>query len=317
MMAIARPDQPQEKKGRNLTVALALAIALVMVLLMGGCISPASDGGANRTLASDSGATHTPNTEGPVGTLNAFGNDDGLGQKNSRSYPAQQRNKSAVEESAPKNMANHSNWVESDDTNQALFDRFPYVWWDGPNFSGRARARLRENDGQKTDGRASNTANSSDVLIEFMDYDCLHCAYSRNLTIAALAFHPDLALEYRHFPLPQMAYSRQAALGAECAADQGKFWDYSNALMEDQVDLTFEKLYRLAGQAGVDNLTLWAICTKSQWHADVLSKDYNESQKYGVNATPTFVLNGNVMVGHGQGDEFRQWVEAALANKSR
>ncbi len=234
------------------------AMALMAMLLLLGCAGPA-DNGRNQTAGS---LVPVPKNITPANP------------------PAPTNQNQAS--NAPSGSPDTSSWVESNDTNLWLFDRFPYEWRSGPNDTGRLRAR-------------QGPSNAGNVLIEFVDYQCPQCGLARNLTAKILGLHPGLALEWRHFPLPQMAYSRQAALGAECAADQGKFWEYSDAVMDDRQNLVFDKLYRLANQSGVGNLTLWAICTKSQWHSGILDADFNESKKWNVSATPTFVLNGKAM----------------------
>ncbi|MDE1797834.1 MAG: thioredoxin domain-containing protein, partial [Candidatus Micrarchaeota archaeon] len=276
-----------------------------------------ANGTGGRAVASNAAvpgnATAAPAPENQSGATAAAGAENGSalgansrpnGSANASAPPA--ANHADAGDSGPAGRADAGvpSISISNDSNLSLYDRFPYEWWSGPNDSNRTRARLGP-------GNAS-AGNATALMLEFVDYGCIHCGLARNETAQALAKYPNLALEWRHFPLPQLAYSRPEALGAECAADQGKFWEYSNAVMDDPMNVDFDKEYRLANASGVANLTLWAVCTKSQWHAGVLDADFNESKRYGVNATPTFVLNGQVFVDTGLPAQFLDFVGRAM-----
>jgi protein-disulfide isomerase len=105
-----------------------------------------------------------------------------------------------------------------------------------------------------------------------------------------------LRLEWRDFPY-QGRESANAALAARAAQEQGKFWKYHDLLYETQ-DQGFseERLVALAGEAGLD-VEEFRSSLASGEHEAVVGADFQHAQERGVTGTPTFVINGRVLVG--------------------
>ncbi|MBI2314749.1 DsbA family protein [Candidatus Daviesbacteria bacterium] len=136
-------------------------------------------------------------------------------------------------------------------------------------------------------------------LVEFSDLECPACAAAEPFVKKVKSDYPNkVQLIYRHFPLPQHTHSRQVAIFAEAAAKQGKFWEMHDKLFETQSQWTIlpEKeaaafFLNLAKELSLDqdklNQDLEDPVVKSR-----VDEDEAESRRLGVNATPTFFLNG-------------------------
>lgn len=96
---------------------------------------------------------------------------------------------------------------------------------------------------------------------------------------------------FRHFPHlgPE---SEEAALAAECAADQDAFFPYHDALFERQAQgLSRAEIDEAARTAGLD-LELFSGCLDSRTHQDTLAAEIAEAHRLGVAATPLVLVNG-------------------------
>lgn len=136
-------------------------------------------------------------------------------------------------------------------------------------------------------------------LVEFSDYQCPACAIAHlNLEKLRLNYPEDkLQLIYRHFPLPQHPNAKKAANLAEAAGEQGKFWEMSKRIFETQnqwvslADAT-EFFISLAEEFKLDeNEVRQAL--KEDKYQDKINADLAEGNSLGINATPTFFLNGH------------------------
>jgi len=131
------------------------------------------------------------------------------------------------------------------------------------------------------------------LLEEFSDFQCPACKAANSVVIEVeQTFGDRLQLSYRHFPLISIhPQAFRAALAAECANDQGKFWEYHDKLFEKQPAFSSSDLIGYAGDLGLDK-TKFAACLNSEAKTDVVRADMREGDKRQINATPTFFLNG-------------------------
>ena len=119
-------------------------------------------------------------------------------------------------------------------------------------------------------------------------------------------------MEWRDFPYLGKE-SLNAALAARAAQKQGKFWEYHDALYENQGSInggTFsdEKLTDLAGQVGLDLETFQSDFTSRRFEP-VVQRDLREGQDAGIQATPSFNINGQILVGPQPLEAFERVIE--------
>lgn len=119
-----------------------------------------------------------------------------------------------------------------------------------------------------------------------------------------------LRIEWRDFPY-QGQESVNAALAARAAQAQGKYWEYQELLYENQSEgFSDELLVDLAEEAGLD-VPRFEEGFYSGRYREAVAEDFQEGQQLGVSATPTFIVNGEVMVGMQPTETFEEAIEEA------
>ena len=121
-----------------------------------------------------------------------------------------------------------------------------------------------------------------------------------------------LRLEWRDFPYFGEE-SRRAAIAARAAQEQGKFWDYHDVLYENQKSpnsgaFSDKNLAGFAGEVGLDVERFEAAVASGEYEA-VVEKDFREGQDAGIASTPSFVINGRILVGPQPLETFEQVIE--------
>ncbi len=152
------------------------------------------------------------------------------------------------------------------------------------------------------------------VIVEFGDFHCTYCKRFQDTTITPLLqkYGDKVKFVYRDFPIlgPD---SLSAALAAACAQDQNAFWPFHDDLFADPTNLTRDAFvqYATALKLNVDQFTK---CFDNQQHNNDVLTDYNDGQTLGVGGTPTFFINGKILVGAQPIDVFSQKIDAELAS---
>jgi protein-disulfide isomerase len=156
--------------------------------------------------------------------------------------------------------------------------------------------------------------NAAVTIIEFTDYQCPFCGRARP-TVKQLISDYGNKIHYvlRDFPLDFHPYAKKAAEAADCAGDQGKYWDYSDLLWQNQRALEVSDLKKYAGQLKLDQKKFDTCLDSGQFTAEV-SKDQADGLKAGVNGTPTFFINGQMLSGALPIDKFKEVIDEELKN---
>jgi protein-disulfide isomerase len=105
-----------------------------------------------------------------------------------------------------------------------------------------------------------------------------------------------LRIEWRDFPYRGQE-SVNAAVAARAAQAQGRFWEYHDLLYDSQFSgFSDENLHTLAGKANLD-MQRFERDYESVRYAELVQTDFQQGQRIGVNGTPTFFINDQVLVG--------------------
>lgn len=129
-------------------------------------------------------------------------------------------------------------------------------------------------------------------LVEFSDFQCPACGAFEPAVETIMNKDKDkLLFVYRHFPLPQHENAVPAAHAAEAASKQGKFWEMHNLLFANQTNLSANLYVGLAKQLGLDT-TKFTADMQGNDIANLVSTDVAFGNSIGIDATPTFFLNG-------------------------
>jgi protein-disulfide isomerase len=133
------------------------------------------------------------------------------------------------------------------------------------------------------------------LLEEFSDLQCPACKGAHPLVEKLKERFPnDVFVRFVHFPLEQIHVNAfHAAEAAECVRDQGddKFWLFVEQAYKNQSSLNDETFIRIGNDIGLDENT-FSECLDSNTKAGVVRRDMKEGLRRGVNATPTFFLEG-------------------------
>ena len=164
-------------------------------------------------------------------------------------------------------------------------------------------------------GHVKGPANAPVTIVEFSDFECGHCKLAWEGLKQALPIYGDqVQVRFHHFPLdgacnPVMPaggghkYACLAAMAAECADAQGKFWQYHDTLFEHQPMFTREDLIRYAEDLGLER-DQFVACLDSDAPRAAIRQDVASGSKLGIDSTPTLYLNGRTVHGALRGDTF-------------
>lgn len=165
--------------------------------------------------------------------------------------------------------------------------------------------------------------NAPVTIVEFSDFQCPFC--ERFFTDAYPQIKKDYidtgkaVLYFRHLPLDFHQAARPAALASECANEQGKFWAYHDIVFSNQskiasgtLDANTQTLKDFAAQIGL-NTTQFNSCLESEKFKANVDKDTADAAAVGANGTPTFFINGTILVGAQPYANFKAAIDQALA----
>ncbi|MBI4065223.1 thioredoxin domain-containing protein [Candidatus Gottesmanbacteria bacterium] len=163
--------------------------------------------------------------------------------------------------------------------------------------------------GQQPHGKGN--ASASTYLVEFSDFQCPACKAAKPFVDEVVEKNRErLFFVYRHFPLAQHPFGLKAAIVAEAAGVQGKFWEMYDLLFTNQENLSEALFVDLAKQLNLNEKDFTDSLSDPKTKANVsLDRDYG--LKIGVNSTPTFYLNGKKLILTSYSD-IRVEVERAL-----
>jgi protein-disulfide isomerase len=165
------------------------------------------------------------------------------------------------------------------------------------------------------DSPVSGPADAWVTIVEFSDFQCPYCRSAQPTLATVLPeFGADVRHVFKHYPLSGHAYALPSAVAAVCAHDQGRFWELHDRLFAAQGSIFgsgFETaLAEMAGLSGLD-VTAWQACRVAQAATNAVGRDSLQGRDAGVAGTPTFVVNGALLVGARPAADFRAAIEAA------
>jgi len=155
-------------------------------------------------------------------------------------------------------------------------------------------------------------------ITEYSDFECPFCASFATVQMPVvreqLIATGRVRWRYRDFPLPTHTYSRYAALAAQCAGEQGKFWEMHDQLFTNhqwaQTGKNPRGLFRdFARAIGVD-LDKYDPCMDGQRYAGRIQASVQEGEARGVKGTPSFYVNGRPYQGRSASDDFKALVDS-------
>lgn len=160
------------------------------------------------------------------------------------------------------------------------------------------------------------------VIVEFSDYQCPFCrTFWRNTLPQLKEKYIDTSkvkFVYRDFPLDFHPAAIISAQAAQCAGDQGRYWEFHDKVFEEQdkqgegtIAYTADDIKKWAGEINLD-LNEFNECIASEKYNEEVKKDYEDGVKYGVSGTPTIFINGRKIVGAQPFENFSAIIEQEL-----
>jgi Na+/H+ antiporter NhaA len=151
------------------------------------------------------------------------------------------------------------------------------------------------------------------TLVEYGDFECPYCGQAEGVVRELLADFGDVRYVWRHLPLNDVHPRAQlAAEAAEAAAEQGRFWEMHDLLLDHQDALRPSDLTGYAAQLGLD-VERFRDDLNSHAGAGHIAEDVDSADLSGVSGTPTFFVNGRRHYGAYDIDTLSAAVRAARA----
>ena len=139
--------------------------------------------------------------------------------------------------------------------------------------------------------------NAPVTIVEFADYQDPYSARSENTLKQIRANYGDkVRTLFADFPTPKLPNAMDAARAVRCAGEQGKFWEFHDALFADQTKLAVKDLKATAAKLKLDSAKFDDCLDKHKYDGDI-AKDVAEGKSLGVDGTPVFYINGRPLMG--------------------
>jgi len=178
----------------------------------------------------------------------------------------------------------------------------------------------REGDAESMHVRGN--ANAQVTLEEFGDFQCPPCgSISGFLDELVKEYNPHLRIVFRNLPLEMHQHAREAALAAEAAGLQGRFWEMHDVLYREQAtwskaDNPRELFDSYAGMIGL-NVDQFKKDMEGEKARARVDSDQERANSLGVQMTPTVFINDHQMSPNDKTPEgLRAAIDAALKEKS-
>lgn len=162
-------------------------------------------------------------------------------------------------------------------------------------------------------------AHSKVTLVEFGDFQCPACGAEYPIITQLLqTYKGKINFVFRNFPLPQHQNAQTAAEVSEAAGAQGKFFEMYNMLYANQntwgESSNAMNYFNQYAQALHLDMNKFSSDVKNNTYAKKIQKDTDDGYAVGVNATPTFFLNGVPIQGGLPYNDFKTKIDQALQN---
>lgn len=166
------------------------------------------------------------------------------------------------------------------------------------------------------DDAVRGTLNATITIVEFSDFQCPFCEKAYPTIKKVLeTYAGKVKLVYRDFPLSSAhPFAQKAAEASECAEEQGKYWEYHDRLFEAQQEWAEKGIsqFKIYAEELKLDAQKFSSCLDSGKYAEEVLKDLSDGQKLGVTGTPTFFINGKMVVGAQPFEAFQKVIEEEL-----
>jgi protein-disulfide isomerase len=157
------------------------------------------------------------------------------------------------------------------------------------------------------------------TIVEFSDYQCPFCQRYFAETYPKIweEYEGKIRYIFRDYPLPFHPHAQQTAEAARCAGDQGKYWEMHDLLFTKQDEWTPKQdiktnLTTYAQKIDL-NITEFSSCLSSGKYTAAVKEDFALGESVGVSGTPSFFINGKMLVGAQPFASFKSLIDLELS----
>ena len=161
------------------------------------------------------------------------------------------------------------------------------------------------------------------TIVEFSDYQCPYCLRFHTTVLPPLIDHyGDLVrFVYREYPVIGGQSSAAAGVAAQCAFQQGKYWEFTDLIWENQAQDAQDRLpldndlfVRLAETVNLD-MQAFNECVISDESLTLINIDLEAGKAFNITGTPTFFIEGERLVGAHPLETFIRIIDAERTKK--
>ncbi len=174
------------------------------------------------------------------------------------------------------------------------------------------------------DGNAMGDPNAPVVIHEYSDFGCGHCANfsegtGREIASSYVASGEVYFVSHSVGGLLGSEISQKLTEAAYCAADQNKYWEYHDYIFANQyaiysaANTPLDKYVSAFAEAVKLDMDAFTNCYDSNTYSDRVQQDQLDAMQAGINSTPSFLVNGELVVGNLPFADFQAAIEAALS----
>jgi protein-disulfide isomerase len=153
-------------------------------------------------------------------------------------------------------------------------------------------------------------------IVLFSDFQCPYCAsfFEQSLKKAMSDYKDQVLFVFKEVPLSIHDKAMDSAMAAECAGEQGKFWEMADKLYGDQKTWSAVKTFNGTPYASVIGLNLaqWNSCVSQKKFTDKINADNQAAQDFGISGTPAFFVNDQFFGGVVPYEQLKQTIDAQL-----
>jgi protein-disulfide isomerase len=145
--------------------------------------------------------------------------------------------------------------------------------------------------------RAHNATHGVDAAPVYSDFQCPFCKRyndeTRSLIMAE--FGQNVRTVFKHYPLESHPHAMTAAIASQCAQREGRFWDVHDQFFNQPNALDLDSVIAVGESLGLSEG--YAHCVRTEETRSEVEQDIRDAREVGVQATPTFMINGQFLVG--------------------
>ena len=166
------------------------------------------------------------------------------------------------------------------------------------------------------DDPQAGPADAKVKIILFSDFQCPYCKnfYEQDLKKAMSDYKDKVLFVFKEVPLSIHDKALDSAMAAECAGEQGKFWEMADKLYGDQKTWSAAKTFNAMPYASAIglNISQFNQCVSAKKFQDKINADNQLAQDFGISGTPAFFVNDQFFGGVVQYDQLKAAIDEQL-----